>query len=142
MLNTGTYLDYNDHTDAIESIYKSPWEFLGNASARKNFQAIQVFGVDGLDREYTVDIATEGNFTQDNTLAQCSVTFGAGGYGSSAYGSEAYGDPSISALRHKLSNGRLYSFRVILSNDEIQKNISITGYALEIAAPYKPAMKT
>lgn len=137
-LNTGTFLDYQDHNQAITCTYKSPWEFMGEAGLRKNFQAIRVYGIEQIDREYTVDINTESNFTPDNVISTCAITFGAGGYGTSEYGVDPFGDPSTTGLKHKLSNGRVTSLRVILSNDQEQTNISITGYELEIATPYNP----
>ena len=141
-LNTGTYLDYQDHDQPITAIYKSPWEFMGEAGLRKNFQAIRVYGIEEIDREYTILIDTESNFTTDNIISSCSLTFGAGGYGVSEYGADPYGDPSTTGLKHKLNNGRVTSLRVIFTNSEVQKNFSITGYELEIAAPYKPKYLT
>lgn len=141
-LNTGSSFDYQDHDQPITATYKSPWEFMGEAGIRKNFQNIRVYGIEDQDKEFTVSIQTESNFTTDNVISSCSLTFGAGGYGISGYGTDPYGDPSTTGLKHKLNNGRVTSLRVILSNAEEQTNISITGYELEIAAPYKPAYKT
>ena len=141
-LNTGTSFDYQDHNSTITAIYKSPWEFMGEAGVRKNFQNIRVYGIEDQDKEFTVTIETESNFTPDNVISTCSLTFGAGGYGVSEYGVDPYGDPSTTGLKHKLNNGRVTSLRVILSNAQEQTNISVTGYELEIAAPYKPAYKT
>lgn len=141
-LTTGTYLDYQDHDQAITFKYVSPWEFLGEAGVRKNFQNILVYSAEDLDRPFTVQIQTESNFVAETPISNCSITFGAGGYGTSAYGDDPYGDPSTTGLKHKLNNGRVTSLRVIFSNAEEQTNISITGYELEVAAPYKPAYKT
>ena len=141
-LNTGTYLDYQDHDQAIIATYKSPWDFFGEAGIRKNFQSIRLYGVEDIDREYTVDIQTETNFTPDNPISMCSLTFGGGGYGTAQYGDDPYGDPATIGLKHKLNNGRATSIRVILSHSEEQKNFTVTGYELEVAAPYKPVYKT
>jgi len=141
-LNTGTFLDYQDHDQTITCTYKSPWEFMGEAAIRKNFQAIRVYGIEEIDREYTIDIQTESNFTADNVISTCSLTFGAGGYGTSQYGIDPFGDPSTTGLKHKLSNGRVTALRVILGNSQEQTNVSITGYELEIATPYKPKFLT
>jgi hypothetical protein len=138
--NSGTYLDYQDHDKPIECFYKSPWEFLGETGVLKNFQRIKVFSSESLDNEFLLGIETEKDFTADAPISVCSIQFGSGGYGQSEYGS-VYGDPSTSGLKHKLSNGRCISLRVILRNAEDQKNIAITGYELEVALPYKPGLK-
>jgi hypothetical protein len=138
--NSGTYLDYQDHDKPIECFYKSPWEFLGETGVLKNFQRIKVFSSESLDNEFLLGIETEKDFTADAPISVCLIQFGSGGYGQSEYGS-VYGDPSTSGLKHKLSNGRCISLRVILRNAEDQKNIAITGYELEVALPYKPGLK-
>lgn len=138
--NSGTYLDYQDHDQPIECFYKSPWEFMGETGILKNFQRIKVFSSESLDNEFLLGIETEKDFTADAPVSVCSIQFGSGGYGQSEYGS-IYGDPSTSGLKHKLSNGRCISLRVILRNAEDQKNIAITGYELEVALPYKPGLK-
>lgn len=140
-LNTGTFLDYQDHDQAISFEYKSPWEFLGHAGVRKNFQNILVYSAENMDKPFVLDVSTEVNFAQDAPLSTCSVTFGVEGYGSGPYGEAPYGDPILAAAKHKLNNGRVMSLRVIFNNAEEQTNVSITGYELEIAAPYKPAYK-
>lgn len=139
--NSGTYLDYQDHNQPIACYHKSPWEYLGEAGVLKNFTRIKIYSSEVIDSNFTLSIQTEKDFISNFPISECSINFGGGsGYGSNEYG-EIYGDPSVSGLKHKLSNGRCVSLRVILLNEEEQTNIAITGYELEMALPYDPGFK-
>jgi len=137
---TGTAYDYNDHASAISSVYKSPWDFMGEASLLKNYLVLRVFTTDLVPNNFSLDCETELNFVVDSPVSQFSVSVGADGYGVTPYGS-FYGDPQNSSVKHKLSNGRAKAIRLIFRNSEPQTDIVVTGYELEVATPYKPAMK-
>lgn len=139
--NSGTFLDYQDHNQAIECFHKSPWEFMGEAGVLKTFTRIKVYSTELLDAPFTLDIQTEKDFVPDAPICECSIDFGSDGYGVSPWES-AWGDPSNPGMKHKLSNGRCVSLRVILSNNQEQTNIAVTGYELEMALPYKPGFKS
>jgi hypothetical protein len=133
---------YHDDGQAISAYYKSPWEFLGEAGVLKSFKAIRVYGVEDLDSPFELQITTERDWIKDAPLSECSLTFGIGGYGASEYGSGPYGDPSTTALKHPLSNGRVYALRVTFENEENLINFALTGYELEIATNYKVEFKS
>jgi hypothetical protein len=133
---------YHDDGQAISAYYKSPWEFLGEAGVLKSFKAIRVYGVEDLDSPFELQITTERDWIRDAPLSECSLTFGIGGYGASEYGSGPYGDPSTTALKHPLSNGRVYALRVTFENEENLINFALTGYELEIATNYKVEFKS
>jgi hypothetical protein len=137
---TGTGYDYNDHTQAISFVYKSPWDFMGEASALKNYLSLRVFTTDLISNQFTLDCRTELNFVPDVPVSLFNIVVGSDGYGVTAYGSN-YGDPQNSSAKHKLSNGRAKSLRMIFQNSEPQTDLVITGYELEIVTPYKPAFK-
>lgn len=139
--NSGTFLDYQDHDEPVSVYYKSSWEFMGNPAVLKNFQRIKIYSAENVDSTFRIQIETERNFIPDAVISTCSLTFEANGYGSMAYGDDEYGSPSVTDQKHKLSNGRCMSLRVILSNDEAQTNVAITGYELEMSLPYKPGFK-
>jgi hypothetical protein len=141
-LNTGTNLDYQDNNQPIECTWDSPWEFLGEAGILKNFSSIRLYSSESVGSQFTLGIEIETNFAANNTISQCTIQNGAAGYGLSPYGSSAYGDPSDAAPKHRLSVGRVRAAKVIFTNDEAQTNVAITGYELEIAAPYKPVFKS
>jgi hypothetical protein len=140
--NSGTFLDYQDHDEAIDSFYKSPWEFMGEANILKNFTRIKVYSSETIDSAFIIGIQTEKDFIADAPVSTCEIDFGVTGYGASAWDTGTWGDPSTTGLKHKLSNGRAVSLRVILTNDQEQTNIAITGYELEVALPYKPGFKS
>lgn len=139
--NSGTYFDYNDNTQPVSVYWKSPWEFLGEASILKSFLAIRVFSTEAIDNEFTLKIKTERDFIESAQISDIPLTVGSGGYGASAYGVDPYGDIQEPALMTKLNNSRLKSLRVTFENIEPLKNFALTGYELEIAAPYKPSFK-
>lgn len=139
---TGTGLDYQDHDSPISCQFVSKWDFLGEASQLKNFLSFRLWTIDQVQGQFTIDVTTEINFLSDNPISQFSLTLGSGGYGETEYGADPYGDPQQNNIKHKLSNGRAKSIRVILENDEPQTNIVITGYELEIAAPYRLGFKS
>lgn len=141
-LNLVNSQSYHDNGAAITSYHKSRWEFLGEAGVLKTFKAIRIYGVEDLDKPFDLDITTERDWIPDAPLSECSLTFGIGGYGSSEWGNDPYGDPSTTALKHPLNNGRVYSLRVNIQNDQNLTNFSLTGYELEIAANYKVEFKT
>jgi hypothetical protein len=138
--DTGTAYDYNDHTQPITIVYKSPWDFMGNASVLKNYLTLRVFTTDIVPNNFTLDCQTELNFIPTSPISEFTLNVGADGYGVTPYGS-FYGDPQDSSVKHKISNGRAKSLRLIFSNDEPQTDIVITGYELEVVAPYMPAIK-
>jgi hypothetical protein len=140
-LDTNTFLDYEDHDEPVALTYKSKWEFMGETALLKNFLRIRVYSAELIDSDFILDIETEKDFTADSPVSICSLDFGSVGYGDGAWDTGPWGDPSSPAIKHKLSNGRAISLRVIFKNSEAQKNIAITGYELEVALPYAPGFK-
>lgn len=139
--STGTGFDYNDHNQAISIFYRSPWDFMGDASVLKNYLTLRVFTTDLVTSRFTLQCETEINFTKDAPVSLFSVTVGSDGYGTSPYGS-LYGDPQDSSVKHKISNGRAKGLAMVFKNSQQQRDLVITGYELEVVTPYKPAMKT
>jgi len=138
---TDTGVDYNDHNQAISVFYRSPWDFMGEASVLKNYLVLRVFTTDLVPNNFTLECETELNFTKESPVSQFTVNVGAAGYGNSPYGS-FYGDPQNSSAKHKISNGRAKALAMVFKNSEQQKDLVITGYELEVVTPYKPAMKS
>ena len=135
--NSGLSDDYIDHTSAISAYWKSPWDFMGEASILKSFLAIRVFSTEEIQNDFSVRLQTERDWIAD-TESDVTITSGAGGYGQDQYGLDPWGSPTDPTLTRKLNNSRVKSLRVIFSNEEIKKNFLVTGYELEVAAPYKP----
>ena len=137
---TNTGFDYNDHNQAIEIFYRSPWDYMGDASVLKNYLTLRVFTTDIVPNEFTLQCETELNFLKDAPISQFGLLVGSDGYGNSPYGS-FYGDPQDTSVKHKISNGRAKGLAMVFKNNEQQTDIVITGYELQVVTPYKPAMK-
>lgn len=140
-LNTGTYHDYQDFNAAIDFIYKSPWEFMGNTGTLKNFERIKVYSSEVVDAPFVLTVETEKDFIADASISTCTLNFDVAGYGTMPWDTDPWGSPSTTGIKHKLSNGRAISLRVIFSNSENQTNVQITGYELEMALSYAPGFK-
>ena len=134
---SNTYLDYADNVEAISCYWKSAWDFLGEASILKSFLALRIFSTEEVQNAFTLGVKTEINWIKD-TQSSLTVAVGSGGYGEDRWDLDAYGSPVEPTLTRKLNNNRVKSLRVVFENSEAQKNISVTGYELEVAAPYKP----
>lgn len=134
---SNTYLDYADNVEAIACYWKSAWDFLGEASILKSFLALRIFSTEEVQNAFTLGVKTEINWIKD-TYSDLDVQVGSGGYGEDRWDLDAYGSPVEPTLTRKLNNNRVKSLRVVFENSEHQKNILVTGYELEVAAPYKP----
>ena len=134
---SNTYLDYADHVSAISAYWKSPWDFMGEASILKSFLSIRVFSTEDTDAEFTLGVKTEVNWVKD-TKTSVVIAIGGGGYGEDRWDLDPWGSPSEPAYTRKLNNNRVKSLRVVFENNEMQTNMIMTGYELQIAAPYKP----
>jgi len=135
--------DYQDNTGAISFSYSNQWEALGEPSVLKRFLSLRLFSLeDVLNNALMLTVKTEADYVAGATKANFSYDFSADGYGASEYGNEPYGDTFALVQKHKLSNGRFRALRAIFENQRPQENVLITGWELEIAAPYKQAFKT
>lgn len=134
---TNTQYDYADNNAAIACYWKSAWDFLGEASILKSFLAVTVFSTGVVENDFTLTFRTEVNWLED-TKSEVSVSIGTGGYGVDRWDLDPWGSPVEPTYPRKLNNNRVKCIRAVLVNEEMQKNIGITGYEFEIAAPYKP----
>ena len=135
--NTGTRYDYQDHSSAISAVWKSPWDFMGEASLLKSFLAIRLFSTEEVENLFTITLKTEVDWIHD-TEGLISILVGAGGYGVDAWDTSSWGSPADPTLTKKLNNNRKKAIRVIFENFEAQSNYLVSGYELEVAANYKP----
>lgn len=135
--NTDTNYDYADNDDAIACYWKSAWDFLGEASVFKSFLAVNIFSTGIVENDFTLTFRTEINWLAD-TKSEVSVSIGTGGYGVDRWDLDPWGSPVESSYTRKLNNNRIKAIRAVLVNEEMQKNIGVSGYEFEISAPYKP----
>jgi hypothetical protein len=135
--NSNTAFDYADNASSIDFYWISAWDFFGEASVLKNFLAIRMFSTEDASSEFDLVVETQVNWIKE-PYSTLSVTIGGGGYGQDQWNVDPWGSPSEPTLTRKLNNNRVKSLRVVFRNSELQKNILLTGYELEVATPYKP----
>lgn len=134
---TETNYDYANNNSAISCYWKSAWDFLGEASILKSFISVSIFSTGATENDFSLTFQTEVNWIPD-MKSEVTVSIGASGYGVDPYGTGPYGSPTEPTYVRKLNNNRVKSIRAVFTNSEMQKNINVTGYEFEIAAPYKP----
>lgn len=140
--NLNDAYDYQDDSAFIDFEYSSGWEALGEPSVLKRFLRIRIFSLEELvNNDLFLDVRTEINYIKDATQAQFNFEFTGGGYGIAPYSDTPYGDPAESVGKHRLGQGRIRSLRMRFLNQREQENVNITGWELEIAAPFKGAFK-
>jgi hypothetical protein len=135
--NSGSSEDYSDHVEPIEFSYSTAWYHLGEPSVFKKFIRLKMFYVPEIGSTATLNITTEKDFIDTLVVNDIDILMeGAGdGYGLNLYGVAGYGDTFNPSFVTKL-NGKFKAMRIIYSNDENQKNIELTGWELEVSAPF------
>lgn len=146
--DTDTDIDYSDHEKAISSSYKTNWEHSGSPSVFKKYLKLKVHSYDtNSDFETSTFNLTTNIQTDyvDNTLA--TLTFDmSGGYGNgwgkeAQWGNSPWGSIIIPFMKSKLPNKKCKSLLIGFENSEVNSNILISGYEMEIAAPYRAEIK-
>jgi hypothetical protein len=147
MLDAGTENDYADHDGPINFTYKSHWEAVGNPSVYKKFLRIKVHALDGTIGDFETDkyslaISTEHDYNQI-TESTLSLDFSGGseGWGNSPWGEFVWGEARLEQMTSKLASKKAKAVRVIFSNENLLENVLISGYELEVAAPYDLQIK-
>jgi hypothetical protein len=147
ILENGTLDDYADHAIATDFEYKSHWESMGEPSVFKKFLRMKVLSLDGSINDFETDVFTLALTTEHNyrpvSVASISFDFsgGSSGWGNSGWGEFVWGEARLNQLKSKLSANKALSFRSIFSNTTIHENVLISGYELEVAAPYDMQLK-
>ena len=143
----GLASDYADHASAISFSYKSHWETLGEPSIYKKFLRIKMHSLDASLNDFETDqfevaVTTEHNY-EPNTISSLSLDFsgGAAGWGNGPWGSFPWGETRLPSLKSKLASQKAKSIRVIFTNSTLKENILISGYELEVVAPYSLEIK-
>ena len=66
---------------------------------------------------------------------------GASGWSNTEWGGFPWGDATQARLKSKLPTGKASCLKIRFLNDNINENILLTKYELEIAAPYRLEIK-
>ena len=145
--NTYTKADYMDHDTAISFTYKTHWETLGEPAMFKKFLRLKVYAIDDTLQDFEMDsftlsVAVYGNFL-NSELGSFDMDFSGGseGYGSFGWGAAPWGEILLPDLKNRLLSKKLKSQQLEFTNSVAKENILISGYELEVVAPFKPAIK-
>ena len=108
----------------------------------KKFLTARIFSLEELaNNELDLTVTGEANYISGVSEFTYDANFGPAGYGQSDYGDVGYGDQFEPAIRHRLGHKKYRSMRLIFENENDQENVIVTGWELEIAAPYRPQIK-
>jgi hypothetical protein len=145
--NTGLTFDYADHENPISFTYKSHWETLGEPSMFKKYRRIKLFSLDASlndfeSESFEIRVQVENDYVP-TAISDVTLDFGGGstGWGSSPWGSFPWGEVRLYTLKHKLNQNRAKSSRVVMTNQQVNQNVLISGYELDVVTPYRPEIK-
>ena len=139
--------DYNDHNKPIKFVYKTNWEIMGQPSVFKKFLRLKLFALTAQENfeseTFKIKADIQKNFS---TSIDASITYdfglaSAGGWGAFQWGTASWGSPLLEQMKSKLPTGKCKSLRVCFSNSEASQNVLLTGYEMEVAAPYRAEIK-
>jgi hypothetical protein len=140
VMNLGDAWDYQDNNNPIELSYSTAWYSLGEPSVFKKWVRLKIFAVSQYSSEdVRLDIKSEIDYINDLTKHEIAINLNSGGsgYGLNPYGLGWYGDIQQPNFKTKLG-AKAKSLRLIWENTQDQKNLELTGWELEIAAPFMP----
>ena len=140
----GDESDYSDHNEAISFDAVTAWDSLGDPNVFKKFLRLKVFITDtNLDFEsgqFTLEVYMRRNFSSlDLGPIQLDSSY-LGGWSYNDWGEFEWGDVGFEGIRTKMF-GKARSMALRFKNQELNKNILISGLAFEIAASYRPEIK-
>lgn len=143
---SNTRYDFADHVGHVVFKYDTNWESLGEPSVPKKFLRIKLYAFDNEEEFESPKFSLITTFQKDyfdSDLGGIDFTFGENvlGYGNAAWDTFNWGDTTESKRKSKLPTGKAYSFKVKLSNNNINENVLLTKYELEVATPYKMEVK-
>jgi len=142
--NRGDAWDYNDDTEPTFFSYSSAWYHLNEPSVFKKYNRFKLFGSEDTDfNQYLVNISIEKDFLDDSVIGQFDIDFtdNGFGYGVSAYGVSPYGDVTDPNRKHKIGPIKAKAIRFVIDNNEPLQNVDVTGWELELNAPYRTMIK-
>lgn len=145
--DSGDTWDYADHTAPITFSYKSHWEHLGEPSVFKKFIRCKIHSLDASLDDFESDsfkllLETEKDWvTAVSTSRELDFGGDQSGWGLDPWGSFSWGNERSNSERTKLRQTKAKALRLILTNSEVNKNVLISGYEYEVAAPYRGFIK-
>lgn len=148
VLQNGSTNDYVDHVTAISFSYKSNWEVLEEPSQWKKFLRLKVHSYDATindfeSQAFSLVCKQELDWDTSNTITIATMDFsgGSSGWGIDPWGQFPWGQARLRQLKRKMVSRKAKSTRTIFENSNLNENVLISGYEIQIAAPYKNMMR-
>ena len=138
--------DYNDHAKAIDFSYATNWESMGEPTIPKKFLRLKTYALD-TDNSFesagfTLNVGVQREFIEAD-IANISFDFGSSnkGYGDTAWDEFSYGEAIPYMFRSKLPSSKTKCLRLNFTNSNVNENVLLSSYELEIALPYGTEIK-
>ena len=144
--NKNTY-DYVDNMEPIQFSYTTSWEALEEPTLFKKFLRVKLYAFDSEgdfeSPSFMLNADIKKNYS-DSSTGTIQLDFGAGvagGWGAAPWGSATWGSNVLETLKTKLPTGKAKALAINFNNKNINENVLLSGYELEIAGPYKKEIK-
>ena len=144
---TESAYDYSDHTSPVRFSYDTNWESLQDPTIFKKYLRLKIYSFDqNEDFEsdfFDLDVSIQKNYIDTDT-GSINFDFGkaaGNGWGENPWGKEPWGDAPLNFLKTKLPTGKSKCLKLRFKNVDVNENVLISKYELEIAAPFKTEIK-
>ena len=144
--SSSTEYDYADHINKIDFKYETNWESLGEPTVPKKYLRLKIYSFDNDESfespKFNLVASLQKNYFESD-LGSITFNFGGGAFGwsNAEWGGFPWGDATQARLKSKLPTGKAACLKIKFLNDNINENILLTKYELEIAAPYRREVK-
>ena len=139
--------DYADHNLPVKFSYDTNWESLNEPTVFKKFLRLKLYSFDQ-DKDFEsasfdLGVSIQKNYI-DNDTGAINFDFGksaANGWGLNPWGQDPWGDATLTFMKTKLPTGKSNCLKLRFSNLDINENVLVSKYELEIAAPFRTEIK-
>ena len=146
-LQLNTNQDYADHENAINFEYATHWETLGEPAVPKKFHRIIVYSINDVTQDFNTSPFTLTVETNRNYVEALSSTWDlnfagvTSGWGQFPWGTAPWGETNLRARKTRLAARKSRALRTVFKNSILHENVLISGYELEVYAPFTQSLK-
>lgn len=135
---------YSDFNQPIDTQMITSWNSAGNSAIFKKYVRLKVFCTDSHQEfegnSFKLNLYLRSNFDNKDIGPIVLDPGSFGGWGIPYWGEFSWGSRDFQGIRTKLF-GKSKSIALHFSNNTINENILMSGYAMEIVAPYQMEIK-
>lgn len=137
-------VDFADHEQPIDFEVITAWDSLGDPAVFKKYIRMKLLITDSNEKfdggSFTLDMYLRRDFSDlDIGPIQFDSTV-LGGWGTGRWGEFPWGDRPFTSVGTKLF-GKARSICFKFTNNNLNENVLLTGFTMEVASPYKPEIK-